>query len=201
MHIIGLVGGVASGKSFVARELAALGASILDADKAGHDALKLAEVEHAARARWGDAIFDKEERIVRSRLASIVFAPTAEGRAELKFLEQLTHPLIREDLRRQLAELEASGCRVAVLDAPVMLKAGWNKLCDHVVFVDAPRSMRLDRAKARGWSEAEVDAREAAQESIETKRQAADRIIDNSGPPANTHTRILGLWRTLSDSV
>jgi dephospho-CoA kinase len=204
MQIIGLVGGVASGKSFVAREFAALGAGVLDADKAGHEALRRADVELAARARWGDAIFTGKQdsgkgSIERSRLAKIVFAPTAEGRSELKYLEQLTHPHIQELLQRQLAEFEAAGLKVAILDAPVMLKTGWNGFCHHIVFVDVPRDIRVSRARQRGWSDADFAAREAAQESIDEKRRAADMTVDNSGSAEATRSQVADLWRQVTN--
>lgn len=203
MQIIGLVGGVASGKSFVVREFASLGAGVLDADKAGHEALRRADVELAARARWGDAIFtskrdENETRIERSRLAKIVFAPTPEGRAELKYLEQLTHPHIKDLLGRQLAEFETAGRQVAILDAPVMLKTGWNGFCHHIVFVDVPRDIRVSRVRQRGWSDAEFAAREAAQESIDEKRLAADMMVDNSGSAEATRSQVVDLWRQVT---
>ena len=79
MKTLGLIGGVACGKSLVARQLADLGAVVLDADRAGHEALRLPEVEAAARRRWGDGIFGRDGHIVRSQLAKIVFAPPPTG--------------------------------------------------------------------------------------------------------------------------
>ena len=79
MKILGLLGGVASGKSLVSRQLAELGAVVLDADRAGHEALRLPSVEEAARRRWGDAVFGPDGHIDRSRLAKIVFAPPPDG--------------------------------------------------------------------------------------------------------------------------
>ena len=94
MKILGLLGGVASGKSLVSRQLAERGAVVLDADRAGHEALRLPSIEEAARRRWGDAIFGPDGHIDRSRLAKIVFAPPPEGPKERIFLEALTHPEI-----------------------------------------------------------------------------------------------------------
>src|SRR6185437_1952473 len=105
---------------------------------------------------------------------------------------------IGELLRRQAAELAQQGRRVAVLDAPVMLKAGWDQLCDQIVFVDAPPDLRYERARQRGWSQEEFTAREAAQEPVHVKRDCANLVIDNSGTPAATRSQVERLWQTLA---
>jgi len=198
MHIIGLLGGVASGKSVVARQLAELGAGVLDADHAAHEVLRLPEVEAAAKARWGTEVFGPDGRIDRARLAKIVFAPGSEGSRERKYLEELTHPRIGRLLAGQAESLAAAGTAAAVLDAPLLLEAGWDKLCDTLVFVDAPLSARQARASARGWTPADFTAREAAQQSPEAKRSCAQAVIDNSGSPQETQQQVERFWRSLS---
>jgi len=197
MNIIGLLGGVASGKSFVAAELARLGAVILDADRAGHEVLHEPEVIMAARNRWGGTVFNAEGDIDRKRLAAIVFADTPAGRAELAYLEQLTHPRIGQRLLDQLQVARNEGVPLAVLDAPVMLKAGWDRMCDTILFVDASDEVRLSRALARGWTEAEFRRREAAQEPVAVKAARADLAIDNSGPPEATRAQVERVYRGL----
>lgn len=197
LRVIGLVGGIASGKSRVAQELARRGAVVLDADRAGHAVLQLPAVEQAARERWGDAIFDTAGHIDRKQLAAIVFARTPEGRDELAALERLTHPLIAERLDEQLQEAARQGATVAVLDAPVLLKAGWDRFCDRIVFVDSPREQRLARARERGWSEEQFTEREAAQESLDFKAARADVTIDNSGDLAQLSAQVAQLWPQL----
>ena len=195
--MIGLLGGVASGKSFVARAFAELGAGVLDADRAGHAVLETAAVKAAARGRWGDAIFDGSGEIDRKRLAEIVFAPPPAGPPQREYLERITHPEIGRLLMRQADEMEASGCRAAVLDAPLLLEAGWDQFCDTLVFVDAPRLLRLARARKRGWSEKEFAVREGAQESLDSKRKRADVVVDNSGSPEQTQAQVRRLWDSL----
>ena len=123
MKILGLLGGVASGKSLVSRQLAELGAVVLDADRAGHEALRLPSIEAAARERWGDAVFGLDGHIDRSKLAKIVFGPPPDGPKERKFLEELIHPEIGRRLLAQ-AELQKSGSPLAVLDAALILRPG-----------------------------------------------------------------------------
>ena len=197
MWVIGLLGGVASGKSLVARQLAELGAGVLDADQAGHEVLTEPEVESAAGDRWGPGIFGPDGRIDRARLARIVFADGPQARQEREYLEQLTHPRIGRSLAQQADRLRASGAAAAVLDAPLLLEAGWDRLCEKLIFVDAPRDIRLDRARKRGWSEEDFDAREAAQESLEVKRRRADVVVDNSRSPTSTRAQVERFWRSL----
>ena len=199
MYVIGVLGGVTSGKSLVSRQLAELGAGLLDADQAGHAALRLPEIEAAARQRWGAAVFGPDVRIDRRRLAQIVFATTPEGTAERKYLEQLTHPEIGRRLRCQSEELARAGRPAAVLDAALLLEAGWVDQCDRLLFVDVPRDVRLARAQARGWSEEEFAAREAAQQSLDLKRRGAEVILDNSGSPEQTRAQVERFWQTLVD--
>jgi dephospho-CoA kinase len=197
MHLIGILGGVASGKSLVAQQLARLGAGVLDADRAGHEVLRLPQIEAAVRQRWGDEVFGPDGRIDRRRLARIVFAGPPEGPLQREYLEKLTHPEIGRLLGRQAAALAGSGYRVAVLDAALLLEAGWDKLCDRLVFVDAACEVRLSRALGRGWSKEDFAAREEAQESLDSKRQRADVVVDNSGSPEHTQAQIERFWQSL----
>jgi dephospho-CoA kinase len=199
LRVVGLLGGVASGKSLVAQQLVELGAGLLDGDRAGHEVLRQPEVEEAARKRWGEKVFGPDGHIHRSAVAAIVFGPPPAGPQELEFLEQITHPRIGQLLVKQASDLVAAGKQVAVLDAPVMLKAGWDQLCHLVVFVEVSPEIRLARAQRRGWSQAEFNAREAAQESLEVKRRRADVVIDNSGSPESTQSQVAALWHSLAD--
>jgi dephospho-CoA kinase len=202
LKVIGLLGGIASGKSLVADALVRQGAILLDADAAGHQVLLEPAVEAAARTRWGSAIFGPDGHIHRPALARIVFAPPPAGPPELAYLESISHPRIGGRLRDQIDRLAADGqLHVLVLDAPVMLKAGWDQFCDLLVFVEADRSIRLQRAMSRGWTAEELARREAAQEPVASKRRRADAVIDNSGPVAATESQVEQLWKQLADSL
>jgi dephospho-CoA kinase len=196
MKILGLLGGVASGKSLVARQLVDLGAVVFNADRAGHDALLLPSIEAAARQRWGNAVFGPDGHIDRAQLARIVFAPPPDGPPERKYLESLTHPEISRRLAA-VAESEEAAAPLIVLDAALILEAGWDKLCDYFAFVEVPQELRLARALQRGWKEEDFSAREAAQESLDSKRTRADVIIDNSGSAEHTQAQVKRLWQFL----
>lgn len=195
MRIIGILGGVASGKSAVAKQLVRLGAGILDADQTGHEVLRLPEVEAAARRRWGNAIFGPDGRIDRAQLARVVFGPGTEVQTERRYLEQLTHPEITHRIRQRVGSLAAN--EIVVLDAALLLEAGWDQWCEKIVFVEAPCETRRTRAMARGWSEEDFAAREAAQESLDRKRARADVIIDNSGSVERTQAQVEQFWASL----
>lgn len=200
MQVIGIVGGIASGKSTVSAELQRLGAEVLDADRAGHEVLRLPHVRNAVSEHFGPSVVGADGEIDRRRLAGIVFARTAEGANHLAQLERLTHPEIGRRLQELLADLrESESVKAVVLDAPVLMKAGWDDFCDKIVYVEAPLEQRLKRAEARGWTKEDFSAREAAQESLDTKRRRADWIIDNSGSLQSTRAQIEQLWRSWVD--
>jgi dephospho-CoA kinase len=195
MKIIGLVGGVASGKSRVAAMLAELGAALIDADRVGHALLvEDAEVKNALRQRWGDAVFTEQGLIDRRAVAQRVFAPGPAGQADRRFLEEWLHPRIGKKLVEARDIFAAAGQPVVVLDAALNFEAGWQQLCDLIVFVDAPREVRLARARQRGWSEADFADREAAQWPVDEKRRAAHVVICNDGSEEQLRQAVQQLW-------
>jgi dephospho-CoA kinase len=196
MKLIGIVGGVACGKSFVARVLAELGAGVLDADRMGHEVLRTPELERAVRERWGAGVFGPDGHVDRSRLAAVVFAAAPAASEQRKQLEQLLHPKIGRRLKLEADRLASEGHPAAVLDAPLLVEAGWDTVCDWLVFIDAPRDLRLVRARSRGWSEMDFAAREGVQESLDSKRKRADVILDNSGSPEETRAQVERFWRS-----
>lgn len=197
VKLIGILGGIASGKSFVARELEKLGAGRLDADVAGHEVLREPEVVAALRARFGDGVITSGGSVDRRAIASRVFGKSPTAADDLAHLEQLTHPRIADRLREQAAALVAKDKKVLILDAPVLLKAGWDRFCTHLLFVDSSLKKRLERAAARGWARGELGVREALQEPLEEKRSRADLYFNNDGTPEQTETELARLWSEL----
>jgi dephospho-CoA kinase len=195
MRTIGLVGGVASGKSTVAKLLVELGAGVLDADRTGHAVInEEPAVREALRKRWGDAVFQPDGTINRPEVARRVFAEDGRGDGELQFLQELMHPRIGQRLQQIGEQFDDEGKPAVVLDAPLLLEAGWKPFCDLVLMVDVPREIRLKRAKERGWTESDFDNREAAQVSLEEKRRLADVIIPNAATEAELRTAVHDFW-------
>ncbi len=185
MRVIGIVGGVASGKSTVTDCLARLGAAVLNADQIGHDVLRQPEVIAALVDRWGPGILSADGQINRSAVAKIVFAP--DGKAEKGFLEGVSHPRIAAAMRSQIDQWRKQGTVPYVaVDAAIMLETGWSKFCDEIWFVDAPSEIRKQRAIGRGWTPDQWTAREKSQWPLERKREAATHFVDNSRSPDET---------------
>lgn len=195
MKTIGLIGGVASGKSLVAQMFVELGAGLLDADRAGHEVLATdPAVREALLAHFGPSILDADGRFDRARIAACVFATTPEAAANLKFLESVLHPRIGQLLAERQAACVAAGQTAVVLDAPLLLEASWRPLCDLVIFVDADRDVRLARALSRGWTAEEFDRRETFQWPIERKRAAADAVIHNNSDVDSLRKSVCDVW-------
>jgi dephospho-CoA kinase len=183
--VIGLIGGIGAGKSRVAALLAESGAKLIDADVVGHALLDQRPVRDEVVARFGPDVLDRAgadagapPRIDRRALGAIVFADPAA----LRRLEAILHPRMRRTFERAIAREarrgQGPGC--VVLDAAILLEAGWDALCDRIVFVDAPREVRLARlAEARGWTAAMLADREAAQWPLDRKRARADVVVVN----------------------
>lgn len=193
--VVGLIGGIGSGKSQVAAAFARHGARVIAGDQLGQAALRDPDIRARIASRWGEGIVDDSGEIDRGRLAAIVFAEPAQRKA----LEAITHPWIRQSIRAEMEEA-CKDPRVPfiVLDAAVMLEAGWNEVCDRLLFIDAPRAVRLQRvARQRGWSETEVDARERAQLPLTEKVVRADHKLDNSASLEHLNRQVndlLHLW-------
>ncbi len=181
-HVIGVLGGVASGKSAVARALAGPDGVVIDADRLAREVLDAPEVHTALRTAFGPGVFGQGGRLDRERLAEIVFG----SREQRAVLEGFTHPLIRDRIRAQLDAARERGVPRIVLDVPLLLEHeaqhGLAAECRTLVFVDADARLRDARAVAsRGWQPGEVSRREATQMPLEQKRARADHVIVNEG--------------------
>jgi len=157
--------------------------AILDADRAGHAALQQPEVRVALRRAFGDSIFGTQQEVLRAPLAALVFGSDDRSKQSRRTLEQIVHPVIRKDIQQQLQHVRELGqVRLVLLDAPLLLEAGWKDLCQAVAFIDTPLALRQQwTAASRGWSPEELARREASQWTIARKRSESDFVIDNSG--------------------
>jgi dephospho-CoA kinase len=178
--ILGIVGGIASGKTALARAFEDLGCARLEADKVGHEMLARRDVLCELVAEFGDGILGGDGRVDRARLAAAAFA-TEAGTARLN--EIVGGELWPELRRRALAAADHAdpATQAVVLDAALLYESGSDELCDAVVFVEAADPERRRRAEAtRGWSWDEVRRRESRQFPLSRKRGMADFIVQNN---------------------
>lgn len=192
---LGLTGGIASGKSTVAAELAALGATVIDADQLARDVVApgtegLAEVVEA----FGERVLTASGEMDRPAVGAIVFGDE-EARAQLN---AIIHPRVRaEAARRRQAAIDAAGGgrAVVVQDIPLLTETGQASRFDKVLVVQAPEAVRVERMMTdRGMSEADARARIAAQATDAERAAIADRVIMNDGDLAALRTQVREAW-------
>lgn len=182
--VLGIVGGIGSGKSFVAQAFGELGCGIIDSDKVAHEALELPEVRKILLDWWGPELLTPEGAMSRKAIAGRVFGHPAE----VAKLNALVHPKVEEMRQRQMKLwADQKEIRAVIWDTPLLFEVGLDRLCDHVIFVKVPLDIRLRRVQeSRGWSAEELNKREKSQFSLDKKELLADYIVDNSGEVSNT---------------
>jgi dephospho-CoA kinase len=179
--VVGLAGGVGSGKSTVASIFIKQGARGIDADALGHRVLELPAVRAGLVRDWGGDIL-RDGRVDRAALARLAF----RSRKSVARLNRRVHPVILREIRRRI-----SGARGwVVLDAALLFETGADALCDKIVFVSAPRALRARRVRSRGWGPGELRRRERFQIPMAYKKKKADYVIDNTGPASRTKDQI-----------
>lgn len=175
--VVGLVGGIAAGKSAVAAAFAAHGLVHVDADRLAREVTEDPAVLAAIARELGPDLLTADGKLDRPKTAALVFADQEARRK----LEALTHPAVRAAALAAIAAAKAAG-NSALLDVPLLIERGLVDECDHVAFVHASDATRRARAAARGWAEGELERRERAQASLEDKRARAGFVLDNDGP-------------------
>jgi len=181
--VIGLVGGIGSGKSFLSKELGKKRRiEIVGGDTAGHAVLKEQSVKDRIRKKFGDGVFDPKGEVDHRRMSSLVFGSTPDAQRARAELEAIVHPRITERLVREIAEAQARpDLEFVVLDAALLMETGWRRLCDHVIFIESLEKQRIERVtQERGWSPEQLRAREESQYPLERKRTEADYVVDNT---------------------
>jgi dephospho-CoA kinase len=186
--LVGLTGGLATGKSTVSRMLQALGVVVLDADVLAREVVEPGQPALAAIAReFGADVLRPDGTLDRKRLGAVVFADPERRRR----LEAITHPAIRARYLARLAELEAEGfAGLVVWDAPVMIETGGHRQVERLVVVVTDDATQRARALERDGDPADVDRKLASQMSLADKAKLADHVIDNSGDRAATEARV-----------
>ncbi len=197
---VGLTGGLASGKSTVARALANRGIPVLDADRIVHDLYRPgAPGSQAIAEEFGPGFLDADGAVDRPRLAAHVFADAER----VKRLNARIHPLVHEEQRRWLESLERSGARLGVVEATLLIESGGRERFDVIVTVSAPEALRLERAARRspGTNADELRRRIGSQMPDAEREKVADVVIVNDGSEGDLAKKADDLARTLLERV
>ena len=199
MKVIGLTGGISSGKSTVSQFLAKLGAVIIDADKVGHEVFKPdSEAWREVVAAFGRQIITTNGAIDREKLGEIVFS-NSEARARLN---QIMHPRMYDSVKTRLDEYRRQGAGIVVLEAPLLLEAGWTSLVDEVWVATTSEATVLKRLRERtGLSEKESLARIRSQLPTEKRVKHADVVINTDCSLEELKAKVKELWKELQANI
>lgn len=191
VQLVGLTGGIASGKSLVSNSFEQLGVPIIDADLLAREVVEPgSQGLQALVAHFGPDITTRQGELNRASLRHIVFANPEER----EFLDKTLHPLIRQLSDRRVAQLAGDKHRYAIYSIPLLLETGQQSRFDRIVVVDVPESVQLARLLARdGSSESEAKAILASQASREDRLAIADDVIDNTGSIEDTRRQVAAL--------
>ena len=194
MKVIGLTGGIGSGKSTVAEFLAELGASIIDADKIGHDVLESdSETRKLVVSIFGHQIVSPDGKIDRKKLGSLVFA----SQKALNQLNRIMHPRIYKIIKSQLVQHQKQGTEVVVIEAPLLIEANWATLVDEVWVTLAPQAIILNRLEKTGLSQTEAITRIRFQLPAEERGRHTDVVIDTDCSLEELKAQVSKLWQRL----
>lgn len=199
MRVVGLTGGIATGKTTVARMLASHGLPVIDADELAREVVAPGKPAwHEVVSAFGRQILNEDTSLNRARLREIVLQDPAARRR----LEDLIHPRVRREVKRRLSELSTAGCEVAVVEVPLLFEAGWADLFHVIVAITAPEEVcvqrlverhRVSREVARLWIESQMPQEE--------KARRASWAIANDKDLEGLKTQVEGLVRTLEKEI
>ena len=192
MIVIGLTGGIGSGKSEVSRMLKELGAEVIDADLVGHEAYQPhTEAWEAVVAAFGEEIIQPNEEVDRKKLGAIVFSdPEA-----LAYLNSIMHPRMYDMIHERLEGLRTQGTEVAVVEAAILIEAGWTPLADEVWVTDSNEDVVVERVRQRNnLPEDEIRRRIRSQITREERAKHATTVIENNGGRGDLRQRVQEIW-------
>lgn len=193
MRVIGLTGGVGTGKTTVSQMLQGLGAVLVDADKVGHQCyLPDTPAWKDLIAEWGEGLLQPNREIDRRKLGAIVFG----NPAALETLNRIVHPRMRGMIQQELKGLETQGVKVVVFEAAILIEAGWADLSDEVWTTDAPEATVAQRLKNRnGWTEEQTKARINAQMPRAERLSRAQVVVNTDCTLDVLRDRVKALWQ------
>ncbi len=195
MFVIGLTGGIGTGKTEVAHVLRELGAVVIESDKVAHLSYEPGTTAHREISRqFGNTVLDSSGIVDRTRLDEIVFASLGR-RSEL---ESIVWPAVKKWITARLAEEEKRGTETVVIEVPKLYEAGWDGMVHTVWTVEAPEDVVVRRLEKRsGWSESDIKARSDAQMSRQERVAIADRVIENDTTIDELQDRVRKIWETI----
>ncbi|MFH1370837.1 MAG: dephospho-CoA kinase [Planctomycetota bacterium] len=195
--IIGLLGGMCSGKSTAAEELGRMGCAVIDADEIAHQLLDDEDIRAKIVQIFGEEVLDTEGRVSRAGLAKTAFSDADE----LALLTEILHPPVLVKVEELIGRYESQPeVKAIVLDMPLLLEVGWEKRCDYVIFIDCDASKRLERAQKTGVFDAdELKIRENLQISLDKKKRIADNIVNNNSDLSSLSKQIASIFSTIMD--
>ena len=191
--VIGIVGGIGSGKTTAASELAKHGGFVIDCDAVGHEFLDDEVVRGELRERWGESISAADGSVDRSALGKIVF----NDKKQLDALNAILHPRMGAKISELITTAQGNPkITMIIIDAAVLFEAGWDKFCSHTIFVKAPLSQRVKRvSETRGWSEQTLVQRESSQNSLDSKAAMCSHTVDNCSSESHLKEQIVQFIR------
>lgn len=192
IKVIGITGGIASGKSTIAEMLESLGADLIDADKICHELINTKEIALEVTKRWGSQLQDNQGRIKRDALAEIVFSEEKE----ISALNSIIHPKAIKQIKSEIAKFHSDVATEAiVLDAALLVESNLVDICDIVLFVDSDEDRCKERVQSsRKWPLDEIEKREKFQGLLQQKREISDVIINNNNSKEDTLNQIKDFW-------
>lgn len=196
--IIGIMGGICSGKSAVAAEFAKLGSKVIDADKIAHQFLENTAVKERIVDCFSDRVLNRKGKIDRRKLADIAFSATDK----LASLNEILHPLVLDRVEQLIEKYSHQpSVKAIVLDMPLLLETGWAERCDRLIFVDCETTTRAARAKKIGlFHENQFEIRENFQISLDNKIAIADNIVNNNSDFSALSEQVANIFSYIVDN-
>jgi dephospho-CoA kinase len=189
--VIGILGGIGSGKSTIAAEFAKLGCKVIDADRIAHELLDEPVVREKVVGLFGQTVLDSSGKIDREKLAEAAFADDLM----LASLNRIIHPPVLQQTQELIEKFESQNqVKAIVLDMPLLVEVGWHKRCDKLIFVNCGKKLRLQRAKKMGFNENQVKIRENFQISLDNKASLADNTVENNSDFSAIAKQVTGIF-------
>ncbi len=195
--IIGILGGIASGKSTVAAEFVKLGCKVIDADKIAHKVIEQKNIKKKIVDLFGRDVLDSAAEVDRKKLAGVVFS-SAEV---LSSLNRIVHPLVIAQTEELIEQYNRQNqVKAIVLDMPLLAEIGWAERCDRLIFVDCSEEIRLQRAKKMGFNKNQLKIRENFQISLDNKATLADNSLENNSGFSALVRQVADIFSDLLDN-